>query len=182
MQVSQLNVTQDAAIAALKQYKEHRGTYDARDWQIERIYRAIAKGKKVISVADSIRNAGFNVQGQPLLAVCRADSEMCRCDVGRDEVVFTRTREMLGGSARINIPWKNTSRSWISYALLPRIPPQFRPPTGKLHNYHLLWEADWTAIPRDPILLRRIGADAWVVLAAWDLTDVEMNVLRSART
>ena len=37
-------------------------------------------------------------------------------------------------------------------------------------GYHLLWEADWTAIPRDPYLLKRIGRDAWVVLADPDDT------------
>jgi len=62
------------------------------------------------------------------------------------------------------------------------MPPQFRPPAAELKNYHVLWEADWTAIPRDPMLLRRIGKDAWVVLAAWDLTDIEMNVLSTSGT
>jgi len=29
----------------------------------------------------------------------------------------------------------------------------------------------------DPYLLRRFGGDAWLVVAAWDLTDVERAVM-----
>lgn len=46
-------------------------------------------------------------------------------------------------------------------------------------KYHILWEAEWAPIPpRDPMLLRRIGeADLWVVVAHWDLTEVERAAL-----
>lgn len=48
-----------------------------------------------------------------------------------------------------------------------------------MNKYHILWEAEWSPIPpRDPMLLRRIGkADLWVVVAHWDLTEVERAAL-----
>ncbi len=51
-------------------------------------------------------------------------------------------------------------------------------------NYHILWEAEWTKIvPRDPYLLRRIGqADLWLVVAAWNLTEVERAALSTRIT
>jgi hypothetical protein len=63
-------------------------------------------------------------------------------------------------------------------AQLPIIPLHLRPRRG-LANYHILWEAEWEPIPpRDPYLLRRIGkADLWLVVAHWDLTEVERAAL-----
>jgi hypothetical protein len=41
-------------------------------------------------------------------------------------------------------------------------------------RWRRLWEAEWRRVaPRDPYLLRHVGGDIWVVLAAWDLTEVE---------
>lgn len=61
---------------------------------------------------------------------------------------------------------------------MPLIPVHLRP-RHALDNYHVLWEAEWSrVVPRDPYLLRRIGnADLWLVLAAWDLTEVERAAL-----
>lgn len=184
MQVSTLNVSKDQAAEALLAYKAHRATYDAKDWEIERIYRAISKGKMVISVQDSIVAGGVDERRRPRLAICPADAEVCRCRQG------IHSGDLTFGAANRRDRWKETRKISIKWprelgdfdtcqALLPRIPPQFRPAADRLQNYHILWEADWKDIPRDPMLLRRIGKDAWVVLAAWDLTDVEMNVLRA---
>jgi hypothetical protein len=65
-------------------------------------------------------------------------------------------------------------------AITPPIPPEERPKRG-LPGYHILWEAVWKHLPPvDPMLLKRIGkTDFWIVLAAWELTDVERAVLGS---
>jgi len=57
---------------------------------------------------------------------------------------------------------------------VPIIPGYLRPKRG-LQNYHILWEAEWSrGVPVDPYLLRRIGqGDLWLVVAAWELTEVE---------
>jgi len=176
MNVATLPVTKEQAFVALKEYKQHRGSHDARDWEIERIYRAIAKGKKVISVIDAIVGAGVDELKRPLLAICQADAKQVECQRTLNDVSFAAS---FWRGPRISIPWPGAVYGPRIAALLPRIPPQHRP--ASLKNYHILWEADWSAIPRDPMLLRRIGKDAFVVLAAWDLTDVEMNVLRAHR-
>jgi hypothetical protein len=185
MNVAPMNVTQDAALEALKTYKAHRNVYDKRDWEIERIYRQIAKGHQVISVEDAIRKAGVDELGRPKLAIMRADQKEVICDTGyTDWVTFKNVYGSRAAEWCFRIPWRNRggpNRWQDSRALLPRIPPQFRPAHGDLSNYHLLWEADWTDIPRDPYLLKRLSKDAWVVLAAWDLTDVEVSVLRAQR-
>lgn len=182
MDVQSLAVTQEQAAVALLEYKKHRDVYDRRDWEIERIYRQISKGKTVISVNDAIRRAGRDEHGRPKLAIMRADQQEVICCYGHAELVqFTNVYNSRAGEWHFEIPWPHRPlRTWTrARALLPRIPPQHRPAKGTLPNYHLLWEANWTDIPSDPYLLKRIGKDAWVVLAAWDLTDVEVSVLRA---
>lgn len=180
MNVSALNVTREQAQEALLEYKQHRNSYDKRDWEIERIYRAIARGRTVISANDAIVRGGIDELGRPRLAIMRADQELACCDAwATDRVEFTNRGRRRGNDLNFEIAWPGRARTNNQFleARLPRIPPQHRPPLSDLPKYHVLWEADWTAIPRDPYLLKRIGKDAWVVLAAWDLTDVEINVL-----
>ena len=61
---------------------------------------------------------------------------------------------------------------------MPLVPIDLRPKRG-LANYHILWEAIWQNVPPvDPLLLRRVGpGDLWIVVAAWDLTEVEQAAL-----
>jgi hypothetical protein len=75
-----------------------------------------------------------------------------------------------------NPPTRRTSSEHA--ALVPIVPIHLRPQRG-LQNYHVLWEADWKPLPpTDPYLLRRIGkADLWLVVAHWDLTEVERAAL-----
>lgn len=184
MNVAALNagVSETEALTALRQYKEHRSTHDARDWEIERIYRAIAKGKTVISVNSAIQNAGLDEKGRPRLAICRADYLLCVWSAWTDEFSFSGRAERLGRTfAEIKVPYPGARWQPSQQASVPRIPPQHRPATAELGKYHILWEAEWQDIPKDPYLLRKIGKDAWVVLAAWDLTAVELAVLRAHR-
>ncbi len=184
MNVQPMNVKPEVAAEALRQYKAHRGVYDKRDWEIERIYQQIAKGKKVISVFDAIRSGGVDELGRPRLAIMRADQPFVRCRAWSSQnVIFQNPGSSRAREWYFDIPWpgrvKTAGRE--VQALLPRIPPQYRP-SGLLPNYHLLWEANWVDVPADPMLLKRIGQDAWIVLAAWDLTDVELSVLRAHAT
>lgn len=186
MQTIPLNVDPATAQAALIEYKKHRNVYDARDWKIERIYRQIAKGKTVISVGDSIRAAGLDEKNRPRLAIMRADQTWCSCETwDSDKVVFSNVHRSRAQEWHFEVAW--TGRPPYKYdgsgrlqAVLPRIPPQHRPPADQLSKYHILWEAEWTGIPRDPYLLKRLDKDAWLVCAAWDLTDVEMAVLKGS--
>lgn len=71
-------------------------------------------------------------------------------------------------------------------AIVPSVPPALRP-RHHLRNYFILWEAEWVkpmgvpVAPRDPALLQRIMGDLFVVLAVWDLTDLERAVLGMGR-
>lgn len=198
METANVVVPREEALRLYREYKKHAHWSKPIDHEIQRAYQAIAKGRMVIKAMESIRLAGVNAEGLPKLAICRADAESCTVSLGsdgsavmRDSLVQTRTRRRWEtGSWEIiqsksvftfpagSFPKPPQNRSWRAQGLVPPAPLHLRPKRG-LQNYHILWEAIWTkAVPHDPMLLRRLGkADLWLVVAAWDLTEVERAAL-----
>lgn len=68
---------------------------------------------------------------------------------------------------------------------VPAVPFHLRP--KDLENYFILWEvAKWEQYPQptapgDPLLLKRIAHPVYVVVAQWDLTELEQRILESFR-
>jgi hypothetical protein len=187
MNVNQLALDQDKARELFDRYNEHRAGYTEADREIAAIYKHIAQGKTVIRALESIRQAGCDEQGLPKLAIAPAHLSECWYHVNaagteRGNVTFgkrspnTRDRKDV---VRMDWPAVPAPARWSYCAAVPLIPVHLRPKAA-LHNYHVLWEAEWTKrYPVDPYLLRRFGGDAWLVVAAWDLTDVERAVMQS---
>lgn len=181
MNVQTVEFDKDKAAELCRLYKEHRNAQTKVDWQIEQVYRQIARGKKVIQAIASITRAGMNAKGQPVLAICRADAKLCLAHTNRDVVAFV-DEDKWGYSKGIEVRLPGmTYMTPNCRARLPLIPVHLRPKAA-LSNYHILWEADWEDVPRDPMLLRRMGGDLWLVLAAWDLTEIERAVLGGSPT
>jgi hypothetical protein len=189
MKVETLKMDPNAAREAWRKYQSHVHHQSPADAEIAAIYKRIAQGKTVIRALESIRNAGVNEQGLPKLAIARADARSVFLNYRDDRVQFSPSdwyewnRRRLGKRARVvDLDWPG----WVPVkgrhtfeAVVPIIPVHLRPKRG-LANYHILWEAEWTKrYPVDPYLLRRFGGDAWLVVAAWDLTDVERAVMSS---
>lgn len=189
MQTTPIKFERNEARELWRKYREHKHYSAPLDEEIARIYQRIAQGRTVIRALASIVAAGMHTGGPyhnlPKLAICRASADR----------VFWRP-DMLGGRFNtqawqrsnaaqrnfVSIPrgmWPGIDGRWPNgEAKVPQIPLHLRPKRG-LANYHILWEAEWKSIPPcDPLLLRRIGeGDAWLLVAAWDLTDVEKAVL-----
>ena len=187
METDQIVLDRLEARKLWRKYQEHRHWSEPIDQEIARTYRAIAQGRVVVKALSSIIRAGVNSDGYPKLAICRADAERCylsyygrgaarmaskpwvqdretRCFIDFPEGTFPRPPE--------------TGRWARREAIVPLVPIDLRPKRG-LANYHILWEAIWQNVPPvDPLLLRRVGpGDLWIVVAAWDLTEVEQAVL-----
>lgn len=184
MNVNALTVDRDEAVRMLRKYKEHKAYQTPFDADIERIYAAIAAGKVIVNALAEIVKHGLDEHKLPKLAIARADEKVC----------YLRTRTS-GGCQMSGVQWVNGNTSKSRYfefddcfpgisardqkAIVPHIPPDIRPKRG-LQNYHILWEADWHYEPPvDPLLLRRLGknGDIWLVVGAWDLTEVERAVM-----
>lgn len=181
-----------------RKYKEHLAYSAPIDWEIQRAYTLLSKGKVIIRALESIKQAGLNREFLPKLALAPATVGKCfltrysdgQClmspyghwhsgrkhNLAFKENTFVFPRESFPMNNWGNPP-RRAERSEHE-ATVPIIPIHLRPKRG-LQNYHVLWEAEWNRLPpRDPYLLRRIGkADLWLVVAHWDLTEVERAAL-----
>jgi hypothetical protein len=185
MQVDKLVCDQDKARELWRKYQAHRNYQSPHDYEIERIYKQLAQGKSVIRALESIRAAGVSEsEGLPKLAIARADQALCYLHKRGSTVCFSNERNWFGSSRasrskNITLDWPELPelKKWVYEAQVPLVPVHLRPKRG-IENYHILWEAEWSRrYPVDPYLLRRFGGDAWLVVAAWDLTDVERAVM-----
>lgn len=177
-------LTVESTVQARALAREYRDAVkrrrNAEDEAIAKSYTALAKGKRVIALTPTIEAAGLDASGLPRLAAVRADLTRCKVEVRRDSVAFGPDN-WWSGSERFKIKTLRTSLARETFnsgpraasAIVPLIPPRFRP-AGDLKAYTLLFEAEWGPVaPVDPVLLKRLHGDLYVVLAAWDLTPVE---------
>lgn len=182
MDVESLALSQEKARELYERYNEHRDGYTKADQEIAAIYKKIAQGKTVIRALESIRAAGCDEAGLPKLAIAPAHLKECWYRAYPNRVEFGKRRANYRDNhnvVRMDWPGVPETKKYEYQAIVPLIPVHLRP-KFKLSNYHILWEAEWTKrYPVDPYLLRRFGGDAWLVVAAWDLTDVERAVMQS---
>lgn len=195
----------DAVKAAPRaRYCEARNEYERLDRAIMRGYKEIAKGNALIKLSEAMvrggvqqlkwenrswRDGGWHVTHCagyfPRLAVCRADARHCvTAGIGSGGTLTLRAD---GGQRKADTLDFDGFQEPASHdyrqhrAIVPTIPPPFRPPHN-LSGYHILWEADWEmAPPADPALLKHLGGDLYAVLAVWDLTELEQAVLGGLR-
>lgn len=177
MNVEKLQMDKDQARDLWRRYQESRAGMTPNDRAIAAIYKRIAQGRLVIRALASITAAGLGADGLPKLAIMRADQKRIRCCPRNNEIAFactgpSRARDVNFELSMPGSTYKTPNRE----AFVPLIPVHLRPRKA-IEKYHVLWEADWNQYPTDPYLLRRFGADAWLVVAAWDLTDVERAVM-----
>jgi hypothetical protein len=202
MNLEPINVSWTKARETLKQYtsilKEKR---TAEDIAILKSTKAILAHKTIIRLADAIDSAGVDSNGFPKVAICRADDIWVRCRTRGTfcRMVGTKTKNEFvsdyGRSSwdgRINqaqprgFKFDLTKGRWHEEkdgrAMVPSIPPAHRPSPSVYQNYYILFEAIWENVaPTDPALLAPLGAGLFVVVAQWDLTDIERAVLAHAR-
>lgn len=182
----------DAEVAFQEYQSAVKARHTEEDAAIMEGYRAMMKGHSVIDIEDAIGQAGLDACGRPHLAICRADGHYCWFEHRHDGPIFslterqqhrhTRTyvrlrRGLFGENAKFLLPGRRYQ--WAIRALVPSIPPRLRP-KGALSSYHILWEADWEWVPKDPLLLRHLYGHLYAVLAQWDLTELERAVLKGA--
>ncbi len=183
MTVAEITMPKEQVRAALREYREAlRRRPNAEDALAAKTYGALARGHRVIDLIQAMQLAGLDDRGRPKLAIARADAVEVWCRVTSDgSARFSAQRWPRAGAGLFlppgTLPRAAAAVSVECRALLPSIPPRFRP-DGELERYHLLWEAAWLDVPTDPLLLRHLGQHLYVVLAQWDLTPVEQAILR----
>jgi hypothetical protein len=201
MNVNTLIVSAEQAQAKLKQYERiQKQRRTVEDEALHSLYAAVSKGARCLNIAEAFKQTGVNEQHQPKLAIARADWKTVHCF--RNPGAFTNTvafgPQPLFNPRAINhnIRLPSNTYNWpmtvnpmgYSYpavkwnqlrTAVPHIPPAVRPRIG-LHNFHVLFEVkQWEAYNVDPFLLRHIGGFLFVVMAEWELTELEASLLGS---
>jgi hypothetical protein len=191
MPLAVLEVPKEVAVAKLAAYRQAvRETNWAEDRALARGFKEIAAGRQLISLPETIAAGGFDDQQRPRLAIARADTRQVTLHRAAGFLYFMDQdwwRLRVGGQSvndhYVQVLAEGVERNSADFsAIVPLVPPEHRPRRGRglanLHLYHVLFEAEWRRVaPRDPALLRHLGGDMWVVLAVWDLTELERAVL-----
>lgn len=180
-----IRIDRDKAKELYRAYLTHQNYAKPIDEEIKRAYRHIAQGRVIIQALESIRLSGLDALGFPKLALARADQKTQHVAMRADGSATMSPQRWRSSRSKLKPTAFEFARDTFprrsnlyGEAIVPLIPIHQRPKRG-LENYHVLWEADWKmAVPIDPMLLRRLGrGDLWLVLAQWDLTEVERAAL-----
>ena len=169
MNVETLTVDRKAALDLWKKYQAHKhGLYSPIDAEIARIAKMVADGKVFVPALAEIARVGVNEQGQPKLAIARADQKVCYLDLMTDGRAIMHNRKngwdlhRAAASMKFDFPagtFPTGVRQRRLESIVPHIPPDIRPKRG-IQNYHILYEAVWRReIPVDPLLIRRTRQD-----------------------
>ena len=168
------------------------------------VYGHLRHGKKIIDVYESFRKTGLNNEGNPRLAICRADAKQCYClKIEDGSAIFSmkrldrwvRTPRKTYGDIKLpseTFQWQRKDpafpigtyniKNQMVQCLTPIIPAKILVNEVKvmLKNYYILWEVEtWKPVPpKDPILLKRLTPNLFGVLATWNLTPLEKAVIR----
>jgi hypothetical protein len=177
---------------ARRKWEEYRRVVADRktpeDEALRKAYRELALGKRVLSLHQVLSAAGRDDKFRPKLAVARCHWEHCffLYDGMQPTFSYDRSSYYERGDWRRRIrlgvetfgpPLQSDMRSRTCLkAVVPRVPPSLRP-RAHLERYAVLWEAEWETVVRDPILLKPLGHDLYLVCAQWDLTELERAIL-----
>ena len=181
MNTAKIIMPRDKALACAEQYRRDiesradRAT--AADRDLLAGYEALARGNTLLDLYETFRTCPLDEAGRPKLAVAKASWKVCfykpsfwnmrASFTGRTGKGISIPRHFLPAAAKDHQGGR---------ALVPTIPLGFRP--KDLTRYCILWECTWQPLPGDPLLLRRLTKNLFVILAQWDLTDLERSILR----
>lgn len=201
MDVPTITIDKETARKKLKAYRErlHKDSEDQYRAAAAG-YQHLAEGRALIDLAEVFRHVELHEDQSPRLAVARADRREVKftwrpygTHVSFDSQLSTGPHSPsmhaevdLGREHGVVAP-AGYARTLSGYSLVPLVPADVRPETGKLRDWHILWEVEhWSmrpqsAVPdRDPLLLKHVGGTLYAILAAWDLTDLERAIMRGA--
>lgn len=156
---------------------------------LQKVYNQVKNGQKVIDISKVIAKGGIHKDIKPKLAIAMVGLKKIICTYYEDGSVTYSEKNDWSRRSKINdvilthcLPVWKSGQQWVNKQTLeapvPPVPPRFLP--KKLTNdYFILWEVDeWKMVPpTDPYLLRRITKTMFVVLAGWDLTDIEKSAM-----
>jgi hypothetical protein len=181
MEVKNIEITKQEAEAKLQEFDQVMSK-EGYIKHLKKSYEWLAKGHQIIDIYTVMKESGTK-GGLPKLAIAPV----------KEKYVWLNTRGNFGKYSQtgvwslfIKLPNKTfrylkSLRGERYRTKVPIVPPKHIPKEG-LKNYWILWEVEnWEQVeipPGDPILLKRISKNLFVVLAVWDLTPLEQSIVR----
>jgi len=195
MNISTIEIPKEKALELFEQYRASvQQRHTDEDAVIMRGYKALSQGHSIFDLAQVMKQSGLDHQYRPRLAITRADSNVVWFQYSDSTGIFSWKQDAYRRNASnyyLRLPsgtYPEEVQKWNQWhaklkAITPNVPPAIRP-KHSLANYHVLWEPDWQLEPPiDPILCKRLpGTLLFIVLATWDLTELERVVIRSRLT
>lgn len=198
MNTPTITLPREVAREQLRQYRSqlhHRA--DSEYQAVAAGLEALAAGTPLLDLGECFRKGPLDEKHRPKLAIARADRTSVRFSWetnsrGRFDARAPRIRggwrepsPRTMGSLVIDVELPRLDDgAWpgrgAATSKVPMIPASVREKLGPiaLPQHFILWEADWTEVPRDPYLLRWTGAgNLYAILAEWDLTELERAVM-----
>lgn len=201
MNVPQITMEKEAAQTKLEAYRVqlHRRA-DAEYEAVYAGYAALAEGRPLINLTEAFNHAGLDGNGRPRLAIARADRKQVQVTTRRhwarltngmvrfDATSVNYYQANYQGTLVVEVQIDGLSRDMHDgYALVPMVPADVRP-SGDMKDFFVLWEVEeWadtrhrTEPDRDPYLLKHLAGDLYIVVAEWDLTDLERAIMAGRR-
>lgn len=189
MQLDQMSETRTTALQKWREYKDaEKQSSNPLYKDLRKIYNQIKSGKKVIDIFKVIQKGGVHENFHPKLAIAQAKTKKITCEYFQHGLVKfinddswrrrISTADVILENCLPKFQMQNSFANQKITAPVPLIPPKFLPKV-LTEDYYILWEVDvWKMIPpTDPWLLRRITKTMFVVLAGWDLTEIEKAVM-----
>ena len=154
---------------------------------LKEIYKWISEGKKIIDIYDIFKESGTCEDGLPKLAITKANHTQVLLTRGGNFARPTRSKRgrftynitvSLPHDTFSNLKKMTDNKRYI--ATVPIVPPKLLP-KDDLKYYYILWEVEaWDEIelPEDPLLLKRLTKNIFVVLAQWNLSPLEQAIMK----
>lgn len=167
---------------------------EKEDLELLSAYRTLSTGQRIINMHKIIWGAGLDDEARPLLAIAPANWKKVFFRLEDQSAFFQKESHIWKAkkNERYVVPLsphapdmyrdreerKANVKFHVIDAVVPTIPAHLRP--ADLSEYWILWEAEWRrTAPKDPLLLQKIkdSNKFFIILAQWDLTPLEQQVL-----
>ncbi len=194
MKLDTLTEVRHLADEKWREYKEASKVNSSKLYKdAAKLYYQIKRGKKIIDITKVIKVGGLREDDSrhPKLAIAKAKNKIITCHFyNNGDIQFLNgepgwrlkvtTRDVIIPKC---FPELAGAKQWDKIALtapVPLIPPKHLPEV-LTDDYYILWEVDeWKMIaPTDPYLLKRLTRNHFIVLAGWDLTEIEKSVMNA---
>jgi hypothetical protein len=193
---SKLKPTAEEAWAKWRQYvkacKDHPKNLQYR--QLRKIYNEVKNGKIVIDIRTVIRNGGMHPVwvSLPRVAICEVNIPIVECvsyETGHVKYCWKRPDHSWNdtildcGMILSGIEPKRNGWRFTGETTVPVLPPELVKKTSTYkgeHLWYVLWEVSrWEkVIHHDPYLLRKLTQFMYVVEDQWDLTELEIAMIK----